>query len=280
MLLGISSFTYGWWAGVRNVRSATPLTEGDLLHIAQKHGLQCIQFGDNLPVHQFDMERREVLKRNVVDAGIRIELGARGLTEMHLGTYIELAKFFHAPLIRFVIDEGSYEPSLSTVADIVEDFLPTLERESIVLGIENHDRFKARDLVFLVESLGSHQVGICLDTVNSMGAGEGLEQVTDMLSPYTVNLHVKDFTVQRVTHSMGLNITGVPAGRGFVNTLDLVERLERFHRCESAVLEQWVPFQSDLDETIALEKRWAEESLRYLKTISLLEFQRTNRIIT
>jgi hypothetical protein len=83
-----------------------------------------------------------------------------------------------------------------------------------------------------------------------------------------------------VTHSMGLNITGVPAGRGFVNTLDLVERLERFHRCESAVLEQWVPFQSDLEETIALEKRWAEESLGYLKTISLLKFQRTNRIIT
>ncbi|MGC3943735.1 MAG: TIM barrel protein [Chryseolinea sp.] len=279
MILGISSFTYGWWAGVRNARSASPLTENDLLLIARKHGLHCIQFGDNLPVHEFDLQRREALKQNATDFGIRIELGARGLTAHLLNTYIELAKYFNAPLVRFVIDEGSYEPSIPSVADIIEDFIPTLEKNSIVLGIENHDRFKATELVFLMESLGSHNVGICLDTVNSLGAGEGLDHVAELLSPYTVNLHIKDFTVQRVTHSMGLNITGVPAGRGFVNTVALVEKLERYHRCASAVLEQWVPFQNDLDTTIALEQSWAEESLRYLKTISKFEFQRTNQII-
>lgn len=279
MVLGISSFTFGWWAGVKNTRPANPLTENDLLFIARRHGLQCIQFGDNLPLHNFDLQRLEALRRNVTNGGIRIEPGARGLTADHLHTYIEMAKFFKAPLIRFVIDEGSYEPSIPSVADIIADFIPTLEHESIVLGIENHDRFKARELVFLMESLGSRNVGICLDTVNSLGAGEGLEYITELLSPYTVNLHIKDFTVQRATHAMGLNVTGVPAGRGFVNTVALMERLDKFQRCESAVLEQWVPFQNDLDTTIALEKEWAEESLRYLKTISMFEFQRTNQII-
>ncbi|MEJ1240986.1 TIM barrel protein [Chryseolinea sp. T2] len=278
MILGISSFAYGWWAGVKNARSVNPLSENDLLLIARKHGLHCIQFGDNLPVHQFDIDRRETLKRNIIDGGIRIELGARGLTADHLHTYIELAKFFNAPLVRFVIDEGPYEPSISSVADIIEDFIPMLEKESIVLGIENHDRFKATELVFLMESLGSRHVGICLDTVNSLGAGEGLDHVAELLSPYTVNLHIKDFTVQRVKHSMGLNVTGVPAGLGFLNTFALVEKLQGFHRCPSAVLEQWVPFQNDLDTTIALEQSWAEESLNHLKTISLFEFQRTNHI--
>ena len=279
MILGISSFAYGWWAGVRNIRPDKPLSENDLVAIARRHGLHCIQFGDNLPVHTFDPERRELLKRNVVENGIRIELGARGLTEKHLNTYIELAAFYGAPLIRFVIDEGDYAPSIPAVADLIADFIPRLEQQSVVLGIENHDRFKARELVFLMESLGSPNVGICLDTVNSLGAGEGLDHVAELLSRYTVNLHIKDFTVHRVVHSMGLNVTGVPAGQGFVDTKSLVEKLQRFGRCQSAILEQWVPFQSDLNTTLALEQAWAEESIQYLKTIDLFEYQRTNHII-
>lgn len=274
MLLGISSFTFGWWAGVKNYILPNPLTEDNLLQVARLHGLSCIQIGDNLPIHTFDSSRRQKLRQNLANEGIRLELGARGLTAEHLDTYIELAKYFHSPLLRFVIDDGSYRPLLSTVIDIIEDFVPTLNHENIILAIENHDRFKARELVDLMEAIGNRNVGICLDCVNSLGAGEGLDHVVKLLSPYAVNLHIKDFTIERAEHFMGFSVRGTPAGKGMANFPALAERIIKFNRCQSAILEQWVPFQSDLTKTIDLEKKWANESINYLKSIPIFQFQR------
>lgn len=276
MLLGISSFTYGWRVGVRDQVPSEPLTEVDLLSIAKRHGLKCIQLGDNLPLHKFDEDRKNSFKRQIEREGIRLELGARGLTPVHLASYIELAREFDSPLLRFVIDEGMYAPAIVEVADIIKDFIPVLSREDIILGIENHDRFRAHELVGLMEHLDSPHVGICLDTVNSIGAGEGLEHVTKLLAPFTVNLHIKDFSVQRAIHSMGFTITGAPAGKGMMDIPALLQSLHAFQRCRSAVLEQWVPFQGNLDDTIELEERWAEESLAYLQSISLIEFNKSS----
>lgn len=69
-------------------------------------------------------------------------------------------------------------------------------------------------------------MGICLDSVNSMGAGEGIETIVEVLSPYTVNLHVKDFVVQRVYHMMGFVVEGRPAGQGMLPLEYLLEKLE------------------------------------------------------
>lgn len=62
--------------------------------------------------------------------------------------------------------------------------------------------------------LGSDWVGICLDTVNSLGAAEGIGVVVETLGPSVVNLHLKDFVVLRAAHMMGFSIEGRPAGRG------------------------------------------------------------------
>ncbi len=34
--------------------------------------------------------------------------------------------------------------------------------------------------------------------------------------PFTVNLHVKDFIIQRVGHQMGFTVTGTPLGKGMI----------------------------------------------------------------
>ncbi len=125
-----------------------------------------------------------------------------------------------------------------------------------------------------MEAIGDRNVGICLDCVNSLGAGEGLDHVARLLSPYAVNLHIKDFTVERAEHSMGFSVTGTPAGRGMANFPALAEKIVKFNRCHSAILEQWVPFQGDLTKTIELEKNWADESIAYLKSIPIFQYQR------
>jgi 3-oxoisoapionate decarboxylase len=273
MVLGISSFTYGWNVGIDGATPKQPMHELNLLDKVNAFGLTCLQLGDNLPVHAFSEERKETFKNLLQKHSIRLELGARKLTSAHLQKYILLCSYFNTPLLRFVMDADRYEPNTQTVINILKDFEPMLRAHNVTLGIENHDRLKAKELASIMDSVGSPAVGICLDCVNSMGAGEGLEHVLEVLAPYTVNLHIKDFTVQRLSHKMGFSITGVPTGKGMVNVPVLLEKLKKYNRCQSAILEQWVPFKDTIEQTIATEEKWAIESIGYLNTISAFNFK-------
>jgi len=110
-------------------------------------------------------------------------------------------------------------------------------------------------------------VGICLDTVNSFGALEGPETVVETLGPWTVNLHVKDFAIERVSHAMGFVVEGKPAGRGRLNVPWLLEKLRALGRDPNAILELWTPPGATLEETIAREAEWAEDSIKYLRSL-------------
>jgi sugar phosphate isomerase/epimerase len=167
-----------------------------------------------------------------------------------------------------VIDSADFEHDLPTIISIVRELVPELVSRKIKLAIENHDRLKAREFEKIILSAGSEMVGICLDSVNSMGAGEGFETVSEILLPYTINLHIKDFTIRRVPHKMGLVIEGTPAGRGMLNIKELIHKLDATKRCRSAILELWTPPGDSVEETIKKEEKWAEESIKYLKAVA------------
>ncbi|HEX6891459.1 MAG TPA: TIM barrel protein, partial [Chryseolinea sp.] len=186
----------------------------------------------------------------------------------HLDRYVDIARVFKSPLLRFVVDGDHYEPDNAEIINIIKEAIPRLEENNLVLGIENHDRFKAKELAFIMQSVDSEHVGICLDCVNSIGAGEGLEWVSSVLLPFTVNLHVKDFTIQRVGHQMGFTVSGTPLGEGMIQLPLLLEKLAKHRRCESAVIEQWVPPEATLAETIRKEELWANKSIDYIKQLS------------
>ncbi len=265
MQLGISTYTYGWAVGVPESMPAHPMTELHLLAKARDFGLGLVQFGDNLPLHQLSEERLAFFAQQAADWEITLELGARKLTDEHLQLYLSLAQRFNTRMLRFVIDGPGYEPSLDEITGIIKNQLPQLEGAKITLGLENHDRLKAREFARIMEAISSPYVGICLDSVNSMGAGEGLEQIVDTLCPYTVNLHIKDFGIQRLPHLMGFQIDGRPAGQGMLNVPWLLSKITPFGRCKTAILEQWVVPEKDIYDTIRKEGTWAAQSISYLK---------------
>jgi sugar phosphate isomerase/epimerase len=115
--------------------------------------------------------------------------------------------------------------------------------------------------------LGPEDAGICLDTVNSFGALEGPEVVVRQLAPYTLNLHVKDFTIERVASKMGFILTGSPAGRGRLDLPWLLRQLRLAGRDVNAILETWPPFGRTLEETLARERSWVEASVRHLRQL-------------
>jgi hypothetical protein len=47
----------------------------------------------------------------------------------------------------------------------------------------------------------------------------------------------------------------------------LLERLRALGRDPNAILELWTPPGTTLEETIAREGEWAEESIRYLRSL-------------
>jgi sugar phosphate isomerase/epimerase len=267
MQLGISSYTYTWAVGVPGSMPPKPLSAYDLIDKAFNFGLRAVQIADNLPLESWSIKQLSDLTEYARGKQVRIEMGGRGLTHDHTIKCLDTAVLLHSSILRMVIDGPGYEPDLDTVITDVQRLIPELKSRNIRLAIENHDRFKAREFEKIILSAGNEWVGICLDSVNSMGAGEGFETVSDILMPYTINLHLKDFSIKRVSHKMGLIIEGKPAGSGMLRISDLVSQLSILNHCQSAILEMWTPPEPSIEETLTKEDQWANESIEFLKTI-------------
>jgi len=267
MRLGIGTYTYTWAVGVPGHLPETPMSAGDLVKRANAAGLHCAQIADNLPLEKMTTEERHTLAELADSRRVAIEVGARRMTPEHLGTLIDVAAFFGSHVLRFVIDGPGYTPTVDEVVTVVREMLPRLREAGVKLAIENHDRLAAAEFREIVKRTDEDQVGICLDSVNSMGAGEAVREVTEVLAPYTLNLHLKDFTVRRVSHMMGFVVEGTPAGQGMLDIPWLLEQVRGHDRCPSAILELWTPPESTPERTLETEARWAEESLHYLKPL-------------
>jgi 3-oxoisoapionate decarboxylase len=262
---GISSYTYTWAVGVPGFEPVKPLSAYGLVDKAIAAGLSVVQIADNLPLEKRSDDLLTEFYLYALKNSISIEMGGRGLTPEHTLRCLETACILHSPVLRMVIDQTGFEPDLKSIISIIKDLLPEFKSRKISLAIENHDRFKAADFEKIILSAGSEWVGICLDSVNSMGAGEGFETVSAILLPYTINLHIKDFIITRVSHKMGLIIEGTPAGKGMLNINELIEKLSLRNTCHSAILELWTPPEGGIEETIRKEEQWASESIAFLK---------------
>lgn len=230
-------------------------------------GVRAVQIADNLPVHEMDAARRRELRSLADRLGVEIQLGMRGSAVPDLRTYLGLCEEYGSPLLRVVLDTKTDRPDAAEAARRLGEAAPDFERAGVALSVENHDRFRARDLADIIRGAGSPAVGICLDSVNSFGAAEGTRTVLDELIPLTTCLHVKDFTIARHPHNMGFSLTGAPAGRGFLDVPDILARLAAAGRNPDAFLELWPSPEQTPAETEAKEEAWVADSVGYLRTL-------------
>jgi sugar phosphate isomerase/epimerase len=262
--LGISSYTYTWAVGVPGYPVATPLTVWGLLQKAATLGVRVVQVADNLPLHRLELGEVARLAESAAARGIQFEVGARGIAPEHLLCYLELAQRLASPFVRVVIDTATHHPSPDEVVTTLNRVLPRFAAADTLLAIENHDRFRVDALVSMLGRLEG-PVGVCLDTVNSLGALEGPEVVVAGLAPWAVNLHVKDFVVQRADHMMGFTVEGRPAGEGQLDVEWLLAELRKAGRDCNAILELWTPPEADVEATAAKEEAWAQRSIANLR---------------
>jgi sugar phosphate isomerase/epimerase len=268
MRLGIGSYTYVWAVGVPGYPAPEcPLTSEQLLEKAAALGVHVVQFADNLPLDRLSRPERAALKRCAEDLAIDIEVGTRGVGHAHLLRYVDLAQEFGSAIVRIVLDTDEHRPEADEVVSALRALAPALERAKIALAIENHDRFRAATLAEIIERGESPQVGICLDTANSIGCVENLETLMRNLGQRVVNLHVKDYQIERLPHQKGFVVKGRPVGRGQLDILWLLAELRRLGRNPNAIVELWPPPEPTIAASVAKEDAWAAESVRYLRQL-------------
>jgi 3-oxoisoapionate decarboxylase len=267
---GLSSFTFPWAVGVPGWQPAQPLTAVELLHSAWNLGVGVVQFADNLPLDELDEPELGHLEAFAAERDMQIELGTRGIGE-HLIRYADLAVRLRSPFVRVVIDKGEDQPSAEEAGARLSSYEDAYRVRGLRLAIENHDRFTSQQLRDLVTRLGDW-TGICLDTVNSLGALEPPDHVLSILGPHAINVHLKDFTIQRHRHALGFEVIGTPLGKGRLDVPRLVAAMDGWNQARTAILELWTPLEESLDLTITKEHSWAVASLDYLRTSTSVQF--------
>lgn len=268
-LLGIGTYAYAWSIGVPgHPQPSAPMDHTAFLRRSAELGVKLVQYADNLPLNALAPSAFDTLLAEAGRLGMSIEVGTRGIQDDHLRRWLAIARRCGSPIVRVVVDTKDHHPAPQEVVELVRHILPEFEQAGVTLAIENHDRFKAAALADIVRAIGSPYVGICLDTVNSFGALEGPEVVVAALGPYVVNLHVKEFTIHRVSHNMGFVVEGAPAGKGMLDVPWLLGKLrDEYGRSFNAVLELWPAPEATPDATAAKEDAWAVESIAYLRTL-------------
>lgn len=265
--MGIGSYAVPWHIGIGQWVPEHPLSHERLLQLARELQVQVVQYCDNLPLESLDEHRLNDLQTHAKEWGIDIEVGTRGLEGERLQRCADLAVRFRSAFVRVVVDTADYHPTPQELLANLRRLKPIFADKGVKLAIENHDRFPVRVLAQVVEEAGADWVGICFDTANSLGTLQGPGEALDALCPYVCNLHVKDVRARREGHSLGFRIEGTPAGEGSVDIPDIIRRVRDANPQANAIIELWTPPQENLQATIALERRWLEQSVRYLQRV-------------
>jgi 3-oxoisoapionate decarboxylase len=265
MKLGLSTYSFPWSIGASDFPTQKSSLWRSLLEFASQEKINHVQFGDNYPLDELSPGELNEISKTALENKIILEVGTSGLKVSNIHNYLSIAKQLNSSFLRVVIDDNHFYPGKEEVIKTINILLPILQEYNVCLAIENHDRFKAKDLEHIIQKTSAQCVGICLDTCNSLGAGEGIHEILPVLLPYTVNLHIKDFKIERVSHKMGFNIHGAVAGEGMLDIPWLLKECSTYEKCQTATLELWMDEEKDLNTTIVKEKQWIEKSINYLK---------------
>ena len=264
MHLGLSTYTFPWNIQLSGRLGSHRFSFREMLELTAENGIRYFQFGDNYPLHLLTNKELDELKKTASAKNISLQAGTRGLHMDNISRYLLIAKELETGFLRVVTDDGDFHPPEDEVMLTIRQLLPILKETGIVLAIENHDRFKAKTLVRIIEHTDPEYVAVCLDTANSLGAGEGINEILPLLLPYTVNLHIKDFTISRVDHKMGFLVSGAAAGEGMLDIPHLIRECGKYERCTPASLELWISEEASPEDTIEKELNWMRRSITFL----------------
>ena len=102
--------------------------------------------------------------------------------------------------------------------------LPACRQHGVTLAFENHMDYRLSEVVSVVESLDSQFARITLDTANPFLVLEDPLEGACLAAPYTVAVHLKDFSVHPLTDTWEPELHWAPVGRGDSPIAEILDR--------------------------------------------------------
>jgi len=262
--IGLSTYAFFWqWSD----RVEDPLTLADMVDRTAELGVEVFQICDYPQVTELDRDELRRLRERAQAAGVRLELGTRGVAPDHLDTWLDLARALDVVTVRSMVNTPDHRPSPAQARAFLEKAVPAYEAAGVRIGLETYEQVPSAVLVDLVTAIGSPALGICSDPANCVAALELPQDVVDRVAPHVVNMHVKDFRFDRQAGWVGFSLVGAPLGEGLLDYDAMVARIDP-DPSVSQIIEHWLPWQGDPATTCDTERRWTEHNLAYLRSKS------------
>jgi len=118
---------------------------------------------------------------------------------------------------------ADFEIWLSSARRALELAEPVARRLGVRLAIENHKDFETPELLAMLDTIASPQLGVCLDTGNSLALLEDPLEVVEQLAPRTFTVHLKDIAVRVVED--GFEMAEVPLGQGMLDLSAMISTI-------------------------------------------------------
>ncbi len=263
MEIGIGSYVYRWAIGCGDFAPRNPMTAFELLEKAIELDVKIVQLCENISLQGYNSKSLRQLRRRAEERGIALEIGIQEADLSILRAYLATAIFLGCNLVRVALNTPGKHPTLNESVEIINELLPVLKTESITLALENHFHLSSMEMLKLVKVVNNPLVGICLDTVNSIGLLEKPLDTVRSLAPYAVSVHLKDYKI--VQCSVGYRIVGTPLGAGFLDIKSVIDLLNRSPYNPNIILEQWMDRLKSEEKTLQMEEDWVRRSVKHIK---------------
>ncbi len=189
---------------------------------------------------------------------------------------LKIANALGAKLVKFSLDikrsSPLYGSSLCSevmvqLADRVSEFkknISLIEQYGPKIALENHCDLFADEVIWIVEQLNHPLIGACLDTMNSLVLGEGVEECVRKLTPYAYCVHFCDLKI--VVDPNGTHSIGTPVGQGDNDCVKIMQELRANapEALDTIIFEVELPLAGySIEEGRERELKAAKESIDY-----------------
>ena len=251
MRLGFTSYA------LRHLATAEPAhaSAARMLQHAAELGLQVVQFCDNLPLHVLPPAELNDVLSLAHDLNVGVEVGTGGLDADLVRSYVRIAMAARSRAVRLV----PYSRDAALIEKLLLALIPELREANVVLAVENRLGLGSADLAALLHSIGDPHLGFCVDTANSIGLLERPLETVGNLAPLAVQVHLKDYAVDKIP--VGYHVNGRPLGEGWLDVPAVLRALGAGWRDLDFLLEFWMEPEATASVTCDKEIRWLARSV-------------------
>jgi sugar phosphate isomerase/epimerase len=269
--IGLSSYAYRWSIGAKGFKPKKPLSIPQFMEMAVSDGAEGVQICDHMNLENPSKELIGEIRRIAEKHQLFVETGISQTAPDYVRSMLDISAQFGARVMRMIPQVDRRLPSddvrdqIEAAASDIIACLPYANERNIVMALENHAQLTSAELLNLLKLINDPHVGACIDTMNSIVMLEKPMETVQLLAPYALSVHLKDFIIE--SNPRAHKVKGVCLGEGLVDFPKILEFLGQFQFSGNLCVELFIDRVDSEEETLECETHCVRRSITYLKSI-------------